>query len=292
MTSLNDHAAWACPHCRETLTLNGDTWVCSNNHPFDRAKEGYVNLLPANFKRSKIPGDSPEMIAARRRMHDAAIYAPLAEELCATVAKLCQLGSSTDSLVGSLLDLGCGEGYYDALLTQHIPGLQLMGIDIAKSAVRMAAKRNHSHQYAVASSNHLPVVSNSIDIVLRIFAPSNDAEVWRVLKHGGYYIEVGPAPRHLWELREALYDTPRPHAESRTSIDVVTDDHTTSFALVATETCHHQQTLGNALLNDLLMATPFAYRGHREKREALRERDNLAVSMAFQWRVFQRPFGA
>lgn len=45
------------------------------------AKEGYVNLLPVQHKRSRDPGDSAEMMQARRAFLDAGHYQPLREQL-------------------------------------------------------------------------------------------------------------------------------------------------------------------------------------------------------------------
>jgi len=96
---------WACPHCSEALQLNatGDAWACVNKHQFDCAKEGYVNLLPANRKRSVHPGDSPEMIAARRRVHSGNLYQPLADAIEGILSPLEE--------INRMLDLGCGGGY-------------------------------------------------------------------------------------------------------------------------------------------------------------------------------------
>ena len=46
--------------------LNGTGYTCGNGHSFDRAKQGYCNFLLANQKNSREPGDSVEMVDARR----------------------------------------------------------------------------------------------------------------------------------------------------------------------------------------------------------------------------------
>lgn len=45
------------------------------------AKEGYVNLLPVQHKRSRDPGDSAEMMQARRAFLDAGHYQPLRDAI-------------------------------------------------------------------------------------------------------------------------------------------------------------------------------------------------------------------
>ncbi len=262
---------WICPLCEQPLVLLERTWACANHHCFDQSKEGYVNLLPAHKKRSKTPGDSVAMINARRLVHDNALYAPLAAQITAII--------NDCSSVQTVLDIGCGEGYYGDVLTRHHPDLTVYGIDIAKAAVKLAAATYRHHHYAVAGASHLPVDTATIDLALSIFAPINDTELRRALRAGGYFLEVGPAPRHLWELRTALYDEPREHEPSeRTRI---------GLSSIAKGTCNYSRTLDNTLIQALLTATPFAYRGHREKRAVLRTLTYLNTTLSFSWRLYQ-----
>ena len=264
--------SWICPNCEEPLALDSRVWSCANNHAFDCAKEGYVNLLPAHRKRSKEPGDNPEMVLARRRIHDAGLYTPLANELTRVI--------STLPAIRTLLDIGCGEGFYTGLFAQQLPDVSMSGVDIAKSAVRLAARKYASHHYAVASSTNLPVATLSQDLVTQIFAPCSDDEVMRVLRAGGYYLQVGPAPQHLWQLREALYDEPAAHEPLRRACP--------GLSLVDEGGLSYQQLLANDQLRDLIMATPFSYRGHREKRALLLECNDVTTTFAFDWRLFQK----
>ena len=189
---------WACPHCKEPLELLAadSAWCCSNGHRFDRAREGYVNLLAANRKGSKQPGDGAEMIAARRRVHEAGIYAPLVEGMTELLG--------ADQAPTAVLELGCGEGYYCGAVGRLYPSARVQGIDISRAAVRRAAKGHPGVSFAVASNFALPLPDARQDLVLRIFAPSDAAELLRVLAPGGRYLQVGPAPAHMWELRQAL----------------------------------------------------------------------------------------
>ena len=265
---------WTCPLCREGLLLNesGKAWSCENNHSFDCAREGYVNLLPANKKSSSAPGDNAEMIAARRSIHTAEIYRPLADAIQSQLVGM-------DS-ISRILDLGCGEGYYSNALRQVLPAAEICGIDISKAAVRLAAKQYSSINFAVASSFALPLASGSQDLVMRIFAPSDEADVLRVLKKEGAYLEVTPAPTHLWALREALYDIPRAHGAARNVVD--------GMSLCKNSTVEFEVELNRDLLHDLVAMTPFAHRGHREKREQLLALDSLVVGMAFSICLFQK----
>ena len=264
---------WACPHCQLALLASphGASLVCANGHTFDRAREGYVHLLPANRKRSPEPGDNPQMIAARRRVHDAGTYRRLADAVVAELAGL--------PLRGGVLDLGCGEGYYTAVLARALPGTVLCGIDISRTAVRLAARRCAAAEFAVASAYQLPVPDASLDAVVRVFAPSDDAEVKRVLKPGGYYLEVCPAPRHLWQVRAMLYDHPRENDRARTEL--------AGMQLVKQQLLQYDVNPEPELLADIVAMTPFSYRGHREKRERLQGATLPVLTMDFSLHLFR-----
>ncbi|WP_425278789.1 putative RNA methyltransferase [Enterobacter hormaechei] len=129
--------SFSCPLCHAPLTCAEKTFICPQGHQFDRAKEGYVNLLPVQHKRSRDPGDSAEMMQARRAFLDAGHYQPLRD---AVVALLRQ--SLTEG-VSAMLDIGCGEGYYTATFADVAAekGAETYGLDVSKVAIRAAAKR-------------------------------------------------------------------------------------------------------------------------------------------------------
>lgn len=245
---------------------------CAGGHSFDVAKEGYVNLLPSHKKSSLAPGDSAEMIAARRRVHEAHLYRPVHEAIASLL--------STYLRPAGFLELGCGEGYYSGALQQHWPAARGAAIDISKTAVRLAAKAHPRVSFAVASSFDIPVASGSQELLLRIFAPSKESEVHRVLCEGGYYLELTPAPRHMWALRSALYQTPKRHPVARAEIP--------GFETCVQELLEFEVAVAGEQLKDLVAMTPFAHRGHREKRDRVLAGEGLTIEMAFFLSVFQR----
>lgn len=265
---------WVCPHCKLTLQASPENafLACANGHSFDRAREGYVNLLPANRRGSKQPGDNPQMVAARRRVHDAQLYQPLAD---AVVAKLLQ-----HAPLGEVLELGCGEGYYCDALALLGSGCGVLGVDISRAAVRLAARRCKAGQFAVASAYDLPLPDASVAAVVRIFAPSDDAEVVRILRPGGFYLEVSPGPRHLWQLRSLLYDRARENTPARFDVD--------GLQLCSRQSLEYVLDLTREQLLDVVAMTPFAHRGHREKREELQISELTAMDMSFALHLFQR----
>lgn len=265
---------WSCPHCRLSLAPDpqGGSLVCAAGHRFDRAREGYVNLLPANRKRSRDPGDSQAMIEARDRVHSSGVFHPLAEAITETLAQL--------PAANTVLDLGCGEGYYLQALARSQPSARLHGLDISRAACRRAARACPAADIVVASAFALPLPENSMDIVARVFAPSDDGEVARVLRPPGAYLEVTPAPRHLWQLRKSLYDRPREHEPARAAIEGLS-------LLAERDIAYELPGLEGSQLADLVAMTPFAHRGQREGRRALLDRGLAGLSMAFSLRLFR-----
>jgi len=180
----------ACPHCRLALELTTTGASCGGGHHFDRAREGYLNLLVGGRLTSgSSPGDTPDSLAARRRFLSQGFYEPIATALAETVG----------SPAGALLDVGCGEGYYLA----HLRAGERYGLDIAKAGVRMAARLLPDCQFVVGSAYRLPVLDASVEVVVSVFAPHPFDEFARVLQPGGRWVTVTPGPDHLLELRTA-----------------------------------------------------------------------------------------
>ena len=265
---------WQCPQCKQTLDLKGQSWRCASGHTFDRAKEGYVNLLPVQQKRSREPGDSAEMLNARRRFLEAGYYAPLVDAICAQLAPVA--GEDNRGL-----DVGCGEGYYARRLAESgWLAENISGVDIAKAGVRLAAKKLPDAHFAVASSYHLPVSDNSVDAILRVFAPGPTEELCRVMKPGGILLDVSPGPDHLWSLKHRLYENPQRHETPKPlqGLEAVSEIRC-AFSLNIEKNAH---------LRDFLAMTPFAWKGHKEAREALEQRDNLTLEADFLLRRFSK----
>lgn len=268
---------WRCPLCKEPLELDRQSWRCANGHSFDRAKEGYVNLLPVNQKRSREPGDSAEMLNARRRFLEAGHYAPLAD----AIGALLQSHTAAPSCA---LDVGCGEGWYvRRLAAQGWPAEHIFGVDIAKAGVRLAAKKQPLAQFAVASSYQLPVADHSVDAILRVFAPGPTEELRRVLKPGGILVDVSPGPEHLWSLKSRLYENPQQHAapEKLQGLEPVSEMRC-DFSLDITTNEH---------VRDFLAMTPFAWKGRAEARAALEQQETLVLEADFLLRVYRKNAG-
>ena len=155
----------ACPIDGECLSLEGKQLRCVSGHSFDLARQGYVNLLPVQHKRSKHPGDSKEMVAARQHFLDTGVYAPVADLLSDTL-----LAAITDIEQPCCLDAGCGEGYYLEYALHYLRAkkaggeLNLIGLDISKEAIIGAAKRNKDISWMVGTNRQPPILPGSVDI--------------------------------------------------------------------------------------------------------------------------------
>ena len=198
-----------CPICGAPLAKGERALVCPSHHSFDIARQGYVNLLPVQQKHSQDPGDTREQVLSRRAFLDTGTYAPILEALIEAAR---EYGAS-----GELLDVGCGEGYYCAGLSQAL-GLPLTGVDISKEAVRAAAARYKGANWLCATVAHLPVGDETVGLLTSLFALTLPEEFLRVLGPGGLYIQVVAAEDHLLGLKRIIYDR-LTHKEKHTTQD-------------------------------------------------------------------------
>jgi 23S rRNA (guanine745-N1)-methyltransferase len=279
---LTEASCWRCPVCSEPLMVNGRSFQCSKRHSFDQAKEGYTNLLLANKKNSAEPGDSKDMLLGRRAFLEQGFYAPLADQL-ATLISL----NFPDQSALRILDAGCGEGYYPGRIAEQLNAdHQFIGIDISRAAMRMAGKRYPDMQLAVASSYELPLADQSVDVLLRVFAPVPEEEVARVLKPGGLYLWVHPGEQHLFELRALIYDQPQLHT--------VADDKPTTEGLVwqSTETVNYPFHLPDSeAVKGLLAMTPYYWSASKEKQQACEALPELDLRADFRISVLKKRVG-
>jgi 23S rRNA (guanine745-N1)-methyltransferase len=267
-------AFWVCPSCQTPLEKQNNVWRCSNLHSFDCAKEGYVNLLLAQQKSSKDPGDNKDMVSARREFLEQDYYLPLATEIAQLLLKHRALEAGSKNLY-SVYDAGCGEGYYLAKIKQLLAadGVNVIasGSDISKPAIQKAAKKHPNIQYAVASSFNLPVVSDSQNAVIQIFAPSDSKEIQRLLKKGGVWLKVTPASQHLYELKQRVYEQAIEHeveALIPEGFELLSQSHV-QFTMSIASPQHRE---------NLLMMTPFYWTiSAQNKRLLLEELDTVSA---------------
>ncbi len=267
---------FSCPLCHTPLSRSERSFSCINRHQFDTAKEGYVNLLPVQHKRSRDPGDSAEMMQARRAFLDAGHYQPLRDAITQRLDAL--LPSHADAV----LDIGCGEGYYTHAFADvaACKGAQTLGLDVSKAAIRAAAKRYPQVMFCVASSHRLPFEENSIDAVVRIYAPCKAEELMRVVKPGGIVITAAPGPRHLLELKGLIYKEAQLHAPDAGEID--------GFDVIEQQSIAYDMELTGKEAMALLQMTPFAWRAKPEVWDALAEKAHFLCQTDFTLHCLRR----
>lgn len=188
-----------CPICQQPFQENGQVWRCPTGHSFDMAREGYVNLLLSHKKLAPTVGDSAEMLQARRQFLASGFYQPLSDRL--NELALAQVTGQAGPVV---VDVGCGEGFYLRRLGERLPAAACrFGLDVAKTAVRLAAKQDTNGRYLVADVQRpLPFESASVQLLLNVFAPRHPAEFSRILAPDGSLFLVFPTPAHLYSLRQ------------------------------------------------------------------------------------------
>lgn len=190
-----------CPvrNCGQSLQLSEKMFICTNRHTFDVARSGYCNLLQPNDRRSLQPGDTKEMVQARRRFVDRGHAAPLAEEIRRLI------GGYIDSEHFSILDAGCGEGYSLGSILSAFPGADAWGVDISSPAVEAAARKYPDGHWIVANADRLmPFGEGSFDVVMSVTARKNAPEFRRIIAPEGRLIVVIPGEDDQVELREAV----------------------------------------------------------------------------------------
>lgn len=274
-------AAFVCPVCGAALKNEQNGLRCAKGHSFDFAKEGYVNLLLASRMRTKMPGDSKEMVAARHRFLNGEGYKPFAEEL----ARLCAQQAKQKKGPLHILDAGCGEGYYDSMIAAALEeqgiAFELVGFDISKAAVRLAAKRHIPNaSYAVASSFSIPVESGWADVILNVFSPFAGEEFRRCLAKGGRLVYAVPTAQHLMGLKEVLYDTPYENSDAQVEYE--------GFKQAGQTQVEAQLVAEGQQVQDLFSMTPYYWKTPAEGSARLAQCSQLKTPIGFRFVLYDK----
>lgn len=267
-----------CPVCGENLEISGKSYVCPNRHSFDIARSGYVNLLLSKNTGKAVHGDNKLMVQARRDFLEKGYYKPLSEALCGKVCELAENGSV-------IFDAGCGEGYYTAAVRDSLDSSGIMadmyGIDVSKIAAEAASKRKKQIVFAAASVFHIPAADESCDILMTLFAPYCGEEYHRILKQGGYMIMAIPAEEHLWQLKEAVYDTPYRNEVKPYALE--------GFEHIGVQHISYSISLNSGEdIQSLFSMTPYYYKTGRREQERLSELSSLETKVDFQLLTYRR----
>jgi len=272
----------ACPIDGKRLESHEMQMICGNGHAFDMARQGYVNLLLVQHKRSKQPGDSKEMVDARTDFLNSGAYEPIASKLAEIIFAQTSDGNST-----CILDAGCGEGYYLDAIINELKGdsraLSFIGLDISKDAIIGASKRNKQITWIVGTNIHPPVEEASVDIILCVFGFRSFDGFKKTLKPGGKIILVDPGPDHLNELREIIYlDVKK--SDSQDSLMLMPE----GLSLLDSKKLQFKISVNNnRQLQHLFLMTPHFYRASKNGREAVENIQELDLTVDVVFRVLQ-----
>ncbi len=275
----------ACPIDGERLESREKQLVCVNGHTFDLARQGYVNLLPVQHKRTKHPGDSKEMVLARSRFLNSGLYAPVANKL----AEIIFIYISGDKKY-CLTDAGCGEGYYFDYVFNYLKDksgysdLSFVGLDISKSAIAEAAKRNKQISWIVGTNRQPPIGAVSVDIILCVFGFQSFDGFNKILKPGGKIILVEPGPDHLKELREIIY----PEVKKSQPQDLSYLENKGFSLLDSQPLLFRTGAINKEQIKNLLIMTPHFYRATKEGREAASNLKELNLTVDVVFRILEK----
>ena len=245
--------AFACPICQENLTLVESSLKCENRHSFDLAKFGYVNLAP-QIKQSA--NYDKENFQNRQQILEAGFYQAILEAVSDLL--------SNSKNAKTILDIGCGEGFYSRKLQESHSDKTFYAFDISKDSVQIAAKSepNWAVNWFIGDLARLPIKDASMNILLDIFSPANYGEFRRVLSKDGILIKVIPTENHLKEIRQKVQDQLTNKDYSNQDIKNHFQDY---FTILSSQTASLTKTITTEQLQALLSMTPLLFHVDQSK---------------------------
>ena len=270
-----------CPKCHQILTQKDRNWRCADGHSYDTSRQGYVNLLLVDQKKSKHPGDDMDMVRARADFLDAGYYQPITDALNHMVSE--QIAAHGP--VTNLLDIGCGDGWYTANLLQALGDQPcITGLDISRDAVKYATRRSKAIRWIVASGARPPVPQHSQNAIVTLFTPLMPQGLDYALAENGFVMTASTGPHHLSELRERIYTDVR--GEFWSPVQQLQD---AGFDCVAEQPVNFRFRPADtdALIN-LLNMTPHRWKVSPDKVTALKAQDAFEVEADVTLHCFRR----
>lgn len=265
-----------CPICKKELNRIENSLKCENNHSFDYAKSGYINLLNPGKKNNAKAGDSKEMITARTRFFECGAYENIKNTLTEIVASL---GGK------AIVDAGCGEGYYSLGIAKSDTGSRVFGFDMSKFGCEHGARVARSEKidnafFAVGNIFDLPLEDSYADTVVSLFAPVASEEFSRVLKNDGHLVVVSAGINHLDGLKAVLYDSVYPNEEKFLEFDC--------FELLEVKNLKYTTKIeGNDVIEALFTMTPYYHRTTLADKEKLHAACELETTVEVNFLIYR-----
>lgn len=105
------------------------------------------------------------------------------------------------------MDIGCGDGTFTFSLAGEFK--KLVGLDSSKELMHIAnQKKSESNfdnvEFVFGDAENAPFVNESFDVIFNRRGPSFYHEYARLLKVGGYYIEIGIGEKDAMELKKTF----------------------------------------------------------------------------------------
>lgn len=262
-----------CPVCGGDLFPEANSFRCEKGHCFDKAREGYVNLIAGNHKKGSLIGDNRDMALSRRSFLEKGYFDSLVNELVSIIKE-------KDFPCPVILDVCCGEGYYSHKIKESTH-CNMQGFDISKEMVRLASKRKDGTLYFVANLARIPVKDCSTDIIFHLFAPFHEKEFRRILSDKGIIITAVAGENHLFELKEILYDKPYKNDEAPPE----TKDLTLKEKRKVTKKIH---LCSKEDIDALFKMTPYYYRTSDKDKEKLSSYGELDITVDFAIFIYEK----
>jgi len=219
------------------------------------------------------------MIEARRDFLDTHKYDVLKDKLNELIDKYSQKDFK-------FLDLCSGDSYYTTNIAKYHPELEMVNLDISKSAIDAGCKRCKAMQltnmeFVIGNIDYLPFLDNSFDLMLNCFGPINIEEFDRVCKSKGIYIRVLPGEKHLFELKKVLYG-------DKAYLNKEKDNELVGFKQIDKIILEDEIELNNLEINNLFTMTPYYYKSPKLTTENLLNLPNLKTPIQFEIFVYQK----
>lgn len=256
-------AFFRCPSCGGEMHVENGSFLCANRHCYDISAKGYVNFLTGQpGHRTKY---SKELFESRSRILQAGFYD-------AVLDKIKEIAGSSLEKGGSILDAGCGEGFYAKALSKEF---LVFALDNAKEAVQMAARGGGDVRWTVADLAHVPLGSQSMDMVLNLLTPANYTEFNRILKPDGIMLKVIPGKDYLRQIRESVSDqlVKKDHSSENT-IALFQEN----MALIEQSEIHYTLPVDKASGEDFFQMTPMTFHVDIER---IHKIDSITIDLIF-----------
>ncbi|MEW9675215.1 putative RNA methyltransferase [Lentibacillus sp. L22] len=247
-----------CPLCKGSMkVVDLKSLMCSNNHTFDFAKQGYINMLnhPSSNQYNK------NLFAARHQIiMNSNLYSLLHERISKVIIEYVAVSNEPFMI----LDAGCGEGSHlqrvlDECKDEAIIGV---GLDISKEGIKMAAREYQKSIWLVGDLANSPLANQSCHAIINILSPANYTDFKRILASDGLIVKVVPRANYLIELRETLFND--------TAKMLYKNDQTVSlfkkhFHLVNKFKLSYTKVLNQTELIHLAQMSPLAWNAKKEQ---------------------------